>query len=146
MRERVDGDPRHCRALSHIERAAYPDRSVMGWEPGSSSPPPGIAKLHEEIPFRYALRRGLVIVELGARVDPVHVDVLVFVGREFSLFDQPLDDSRRRLPLKVISFSRWWITLTVRGVCRRSSGLICTSRMSSVIVSWNSGNRARLPM
>jgi hypothetical protein len=38
----------------------------MGREPGSSGPPPGIAWLHEQIPFRFAPRRGLVIVEHAA--------------------------------------------------------------------------------
>jgi hypothetical protein len=76
----------------YIERAARPDRIIIGREPGSSGPPPGIAKLHEEIPFGFALRRGLVIVEHAAPVDPVQMDVLVFVGREFFLLDQPLDE------------------------------------------------------
>src|SRR5258708_6678008 len=80
-------DPRSLHSALLIERVAHPDRSVMGREPGLSGPPPGIAKLHEEIPFRFALRRGLVIVEHAARVDSVQVDVLVFVGREFLLFD-----------------------------------------------------------
>jgi hypothetical protein len=35
----------------------------VGREPGLSGVPPGIAKRHEVIPFRVALRRGLVIVE-----------------------------------------------------------------------------------
>src|SRR6185312_14308345 len=43
-------DPPSLQSALQIERAAHPDHSVMGREPGVGGPPPGIAKLHEEIP------------------------------------------------------------------------------------------------
>ena len=39
--------------------------------------------------------------------------------------------SRSRFALKVISLSRFWISRALFGVLSRSTGLICTSRMSS---------------
>jgi hypothetical protein len=36
-------DPASRQSAVQFERAAPPDRSVMGREPGSSGPPPGIA-------------------------------------------------------------------------------------------------------
>ncbi|HYJ94125.1 MAG TPA: hypothetical protein VEV86_05875, partial [Vicinamibacterales bacterium] len=71
--------PASPQSALQIECAAHTDLSVMGREPALSGAPAGIAKLHEEIPFRFALRRGLVIVEHAGSVDPVQVDVLVFV-------------------------------------------------------------------
>jgi polyhydroxyalkanoate synthase subunit PhaE len=55
-------------------------------------------------------------------------------------------NSRKRLLLKMISLIRLRISRAVRGVCRRSTGSICTSTMSSVVVSSKRGNRAGLPM
>src|SRR5262245_46187616 len=69
--------PASRQSALQIERAAHPYRIVMGREPRSSGPPPGVTKPHEEIPFGFQPRGGLVIVEHAAAVDAVQVDVLV---------------------------------------------------------------------
>ena len=55
-------------------------------------------------------------------------------------------NSFSRLLLKLISFTRFWISIGVRGTPLRSIGLIWTTMMSSVpVLPWN-GNSDGLPM
>src|SRR3954462_12505495 len=59
---------------AQVERAALADGSIVLPQPGASRVAAEIAQLLEEAPLGIGARRGGVLVELLAPVDPVHQD------------------------------------------------------------------------
>src|SRR5262249_13735812 len=140
--------------LRQIDRPARADVVEMAVEEAACSAATPITKHFEKIVVGIELALPIERVDGILERDPVHVNAAVLArsdaARQSPLVDQPGNELDRaqfahERELNVISFKRPTISRFAVGVAWRSSGLICTSSTSFVVVVLNSGKIDGLP-